>query len=671
MANVPQNPPPLGVEPTTFGQLFQTMPDVYNGTYSHFLAEYAPDDAVTGTAVMLNTITRFPTTQVPAVFAYVGVDGMINTVHHIHRVEVPFGQPSPWTDTILGFSGDVYNTQIAYLQVGVDDFFDNTPATQVPTAATMGAALAALAVGTLQTGPFNANDPDTEEVCSRRAVPVPYPYIALMFGRQLTPREAWEQVGAQVILDQREADCSRFLDFLRLAGVSRRPRQGQRGAPSVLSQPTALQQPLGDPLLLDHIGRRLRMLLPITMAPAAALGPQFAQATMVLRQALQEDRDVDRMDRAAVAEAQVNATAFSVVFPAVANSIRRLCEAADDDERLPTFWQMLAAAKGKKAQSMSAFTQLVTARANQPDSTGILPVVTTQLFNQIAHFELGSADLLVITNGISPFIMCPLGYSKASTEHALTQQYLMIHSETGSNPTLADVQKLLTPTYNLPDSLHQLADFIGAYSIIWDVLVGPENPIAQTIRSHYRYWHSSASRIKADLSLHLQGHVMMGTMRAIQLEILGYVNRKLYSDEELPLPSLDHIEATIRQGLYTLPALPERYWTPSNTTTMAPTGTTVIPTAVPKQMTSGTPINAPPEHVVAAWHEAFAASSKSVQQLKMLPTTKRPKTTKNGLICLAYHLRGTCYDNCRFHQTHRKLSETESTAMKKFLDAEL
>jgi hypothetical protein len=104
---------------------------------------------------------------------------------------------------------------------------------------------------------------------------------------------------------------------------------------------------------------------------------------------------------------------------------------------------------------MSVFTQLITARANQPDSSQILPVVTTQLFNQIVHFELGSADLSVITNGVSPFLMCPLGYSKATTEQALTQQYLMIHNESGSTPTLSDVQKLLAPTYNLPDSLHQ------------------------------------------------------------------------------------------------------------------------------------------------------------------------------------------------------------------------
>jgi hypothetical protein len=77
-------------------------------------------------------------------------------------------------------------------------------------------------------------------------------------------------------------------------------------------------------MLLEHIGRRLRQLLPVTMAPAGTLEPQFAQATYVLRQALQDDRNQDRAEQAVAGEAEAVQTAFSVVFPAVAGGIRRL-----------------------------------------------------------------------------------------------------------------------------------------------------------------------------------------------------------------------------------------------------------------------------------------------------------------------------------------------------------
>lgn len=652
------------------------MPDVYNGQYQAFLAEYAVDDARDSETIMTSTLTRFPITQVPAVFVYMGSDGMIRTVHHLHHVEVPFGQANQWAGTVLGFSGDVHQNQIVYLSINIAEFFANTEVTQVPTVETLGAVIATLADGAPYVGPFAADAADTEECRSRRAVPVPHAYVPQLFGRTLTPREAWEQIGAQVILDQREADCQTFLNFFRMACTYRRPRPGQRGPqPPSLLQPQPLTQPLGDQTLLEHIGRRLKQLLPVTMAPAAALGPQFAQATNALRQALQEDRELDRADRAVAAEADGVQTSFSVVFPAVAAGIRRLCGAGDDDELLPNFWKLLALAKGKKAQAMSVFTQLITARANQPDSSQILPVVTTQLFNQIIHFELGSADLSVITNGVSPFLMCPLGYSKAATEQTLSQQYLMIHNESGSTPSLADVQRLLTPTYNLPESLHQLVDFIGAYSIVWDVLVGPDNPIAVAIRLHYQYWHRTASYIKADLPQpQLQGHVIMGTLRAMQLEILGYVNKRLYTDAPLPPPSLSHIEQTIQRGVYTLPALPEKYWSaPTTAGGPATSGTPLGPPGAPGEtkLTSGNPQIAPDDHRIAAWHDAFNNSDKSVQQLKALPNAKRPKATKGGFLCLAYHLRGQCFDNCRFKASHRKLTEAEQKGVQRLLDTEL
>lgn len=663
-------------EPTTFAELFNSMPDVYNGTYQRFLNEYDVNNAQPGTALLLNTITRFPMTQVPALFAYVGTDGLISTVHHIHRVEVPFGQPSPWLDAMIGFKGEIHNTQIAYVQVGVDTFFDNTDPVRVPTVATMGAAYAALAAGTINVGPYDDNAPDTEEVQCRRAIPVPYAYVPLMFGRDLTPQQAWEQVGAQIILDQREADCSLFLTFLRVAGTARR---GRPRTPANM-QPQALNQPMGDPTLLGHIGRKLRQLLPVVVASAATLGPQFAQATQVLRQALQEDRELERANRAVVAEAERaiaaeaegNALSFSVVFPSVAESIRRLCDAGDDDDLLPEFWQAFARAKGKKAQTLASLTQLANSRANEHDSSQKKPVITTQLFTQVANFELGTSDLTIITNGVSPFIVCPMGYHKAAMEQALARQYIMIHNDTGT-PALADVQQLLSPNYHLPDSLHQLADFLGAYSVVWDVLVGPGNPIAIAVRNHFTYWHQMASQLHAELgSPQMEGRIMIGTLRAVQLEIMGYVNRKLDGVHPLSPPSLTHIEDAIGRGIYTLPALPQRYYQ----TTTAPAGVTqTAPPSTPEAATtttksSGNPVNAPSDHHVAAWHDAFANSSKSVQQLKALPPSKRPKAGKS-FACLSYHLRGSCYDNCRFSPSHRKLTEKEQVAMQKLVDTEL
>jgi hypothetical protein len=77
------------------------------------------------------------------------------------------------------------------------------------------------------------------------------------------------------------------------------------------------------------------------------------------------------------------------------------------------------------------------------------------------------------------------------------------------------------------------------------------------------------------------------------------------------------------------------------------------------------------EHKVDGWIASFEASEKSVNQLKALPVIKRPKADNGGFICLAYHLRGICFYNCRHKATHRALNSKEQKAVQKLVDTEL
>jgi hypothetical protein len=265
-------------EPTTFAEYFQTMPDVYNGVYNPIVAGYTVEAATPG-GVLMTRALRFPSNQVPAVWAYVGGDGQIRTLHHLHQLEVPPGQPSAWENVIFGFVSNVYQMQIAYVVVDADSFFDNTGAVRMPTVNTFGAAMAALPANQARIGPYVAGDANTENIYSRRAIIVPHAYVPLMFGRVLTPREAWEQVGATIIQDGQGADCEDFIDFLRAAGTSRPPAAaGDLPLPSILCQPGAMAPPAADAKLLAHIGRKLRQLLPgLAATNIPGLGPHFAQ----------------------------------------------------------------------------------------------------------------------------------------------------------------------------------------------------------------------------------------------------------------------------------------------------------------------------------------------------------------------------------------------------------
>ena len=73
--------------------------------------------------------------------------------------------------------------------------------------------------------------------------------------------------------------------------------------------------------------------------------------------------------------------------------------------------------------------------------------------------------------------------------------------------------------------------------------------------------------------------------------------------------------------------------------------------------------DAPLVHQNGDWLAKFVASPKLVSALKEL-AGRLP-------LCLSYHLRGTCCDNCRDKASHRALTTTERTTMQTFLDRSL
>ena len=255
MANVLNNPAGGAVAPpASFTELFQAMPDVYDGVYHAYLAEYADVNKTDEELYLLST-AMFPADQVPAVFAFQDNNRQIRTVHHIHKFTKPLGQPpGPWDNTCIGFASDIHEGHITSWILPVPELFTTTPATLVPTSATMQVHLAAAANGRLH--PFDENDADVEVVQSRRFVPIPHAYIMQFLFRTLTPADAWNQIGLQIIADGREADCQVLLNFLRMATIN---ELGQlRNDPDLLPVIALVEDvhpPNGDGVFYAHLTR--------------------------------------------------------------------------------------------------------------------------------------------------------------------------------------------------------------------------------------------------------------------------------------------------------------------------------------------------------------------------------------------------------------------------------
>ena len=138
-------------------------------------------------------------------------------MYQIHGTEALIGQPGPWDQSSFAYNSDVIRGQAGHVLIPNQHFFHAVTNISVPTMATLEAALLAFPVGTICCGPYAVGDANTEEVSSRRSVPVPHSYVPMVLNRTFTLAEAWTQIGAQIILDNCEVDCTVLLNFLQAA----------------------------------------------------------------------------------------------------------------------------------------------------------------------------------------------------------------------------------------------------------------------------------------------------------------------------------------------------------------------------------------------------------------------------------------------------------------------
>lgn len=72
-------------------------------------------------------------------------------------------------------------------------------------------------------------------------------------------------------------------------------------------------------------------------------------------------------------------------------------------------------------------------------------------------------------------------------------------------------------TTSPPIYIYQLVDFIGAYSIVLDVILGID----------HQYWDHQKSTVVNALVVESHGFAILHTLRYIQISCLGYFNEKM------------------------------------------------------------------------------------------------------------------------------------------------
>jgi hypothetical protein len=686
IANVPVAIPH---QPTTLRDLYQQMPDVYHGMYQGFLGQYGDND-VTSEALM-DITQRFPST-VPNVFLYVDADGFIKTVSQVHRIEVLIGQPGPWDQSVFAYNSEVIHGHVGTVLLPNETFFARVQNITVPTIGAMEALLLALPVGTNYIGPFNVDDDNTEIIVSRRAVPVPHVYIPLVYNQVFSPLRAWQQLGMQILADDRAEDCAVLLHFLQGAAVLPRQMVGQaRPILPALTLPLPLVAPLVDAPLLEHQHHYQSRLFPAMSTPEGQvfLQQQLAQTHYAIQTNLQAQTAAHQVV-AAASQAAAAPRTFTSVYPAIAPSLRKLCDAGDDDTLLPEFWQLFAAAGGKKQQCFPALEALLSTRANDPSSARVHPILPAKLYDSLAQFKLGNPNIDEINLGLSPFMMCPSGYFKADTQIRTNALYTALHND-GGTASLSDLQTLLVSSFNLPADLLQLIEFVGSYSIMVDVLIGTTSPLALALQSHYNFLFTNMNAVRSSVADSDLVMFMMRILRFIQIISINYINSKLNLQALFVAdPSFYPIESAIQNRMFSqFPAIPAQYLADINKAAGKTGKARTPPSASSVSATVGAPsvgstrtprvrnddrandqVKALPADIIQPWVQAFATSPKSIRTLRALPSDQQPTAADaSSKICLSWHLKGLCYSTCMNRGTHRPLDPAETATFQAFCTA--
>ena len=202
--------------PSSYAELFASLPDVLDGTYQQLLAPF--DAAGPETPANLRNSILATSGEVPKVFLCTVDDPpVVRVIHHPTKFAPTLGLTSNRDNEVFAFASDVGDGNQVTLIYWPDNAFTRTVQVHVPTVAAMEAQFVA-ATGADCAGPYAAGDADTEELQTWLIFPVPPPYVEFVMQWQMfTPRQLWSDLVSLVIADGRAADCSLQIDLACVA----------------------------------------------------------------------------------------------------------------------------------------------------------------------------------------------------------------------------------------------------------------------------------------------------------------------------------------------------------------------------------------------------------------------------------------------------------------------
>ncbi len=650
--------------------------DPFGGDYAEAMAPYLvplANNNATAPATVRNLACNCASNNVPTAFLLLHPDNLLHVYVQLSPFNARMGMPTtPWDGNMYIQKGDLHHNQAVLVEWQDNYFHQVQNQIRVPTAAAIDTTLAGDA--NLQVlGPYNDQDADTELIRVRRTCYVPPAYVSLFLANPLTPRQAWDRVRGQIVVDNREGPCTALVDYLRAALTI--SQQNQAPLLTLQDAPTA---PVADADLLDHRRRILESDFPNLNQHLAGL--QQTEIAQSINTYINDERD--RAEQQRLDKERDRLRTLSDLIGE--EGIVKVCRLANvpNQAGLPTIWAALAGAKKSQriSQLQHAVDQEVAICQEGPELQFIItpPILTLVLERQ---FHMQTLDS--IGTGLQPFMFPRLDEQLAVSNVTAFQA---IYSG-ASAPSTADIQALVGAKVGAPKTILHCRHMIRRVEILCKVLFGRTHALPVALERFANRLFSFEATL--DNVVTAQPRYLLGTiiLRKVALQLNHYfqtfrttnavVNvpnfNQFFDDVEIDNPWESIVPVSIRSQLgFPLGNLP--HYGPPAAPSPAPT-----PAPAPRGAPGNAPAPAPsggaPQRTRIAnmnfnsmfqrYRDMTAVRCSAIRKkveagtLPALPVSK----VDGEAMCLAWHVKGECNSACGRRADHVKYASEEYTPL--------
>ncbi|KAI2499710.1 hypothetical protein MHU86_14791 [Fragilaria crotonensis] len=603
----------------------------------------------------------------------------VTILHRFMRyLDMPGEQASGFHDQVLGLQGDIMPHQYPAVEVPNSVFHLVQAPVRVPTVAAMAVLMPTWEDPSVPLGPFTDADPETEVVRPRNVQLLPGHYASLIIHRRrMSAKVVYQELYGSMLARDEVAACTDVLIWLRAACTARGGGGAQNGSPCVHYPLTAVHLP---EQVYRYLIGKVRADLPALGDPdpaTAEVTGTLAGALRALTNARPGREGTAPEERATVKEPKL----LQDVYRETYRTLLRFCNVSRPEDVAPLWGRLANCAKSEQHTLLTQEFHRV-CQAKGLDTALYTPIITTGLKQMIIGFMFVGHGVDDLSSGCQPFMVAysgtanhleALAVSSVSNQLAQGDQAASLHDYTA----IKEKEKL-----RFPRDTMDVAITLTRYAVLCQALfqgVGATHPFVE------RIWQlvaaiNNATPYITDRFQQVAGNPNIANVyfpcivRSVQVNVFEYmhtVSTNLAEDiTGVELPEFRSLVTELKRGTFPLSAnwvpLPLEYMATSRAgnsgsggrvSTSVPGSASTVSTGV-STLTAGTARASQPEphatRVQNPTHDAeFTGIAVRPGGTRPAIRAHRPPANDAGHeFCLAWWLRGACFDNCGRAQTH-------------------